>query len=357
MALGSLRRAPDERVNWVTSIPFFLIHLACLAAFFTGVTVTSIVLCLALFWGRMFFITAGYHRYFAHKSYKLGRVSQFVMAFGAQTSAQKGALWWAAHHRDHHRFSDTDKDIHSPRKGFWWSHVGWILCDRYGPTKYDGIKDFARYPELVWLNKHDWIAPWSLAVVCYLIGGWSGLVVGLLLVDGAALARDLHGQLGGPRVRPPPLRDHRHQPQLAARGAAHRWRGLAQQPPPLPELRPPGLLLVGDRRHLLRAQGAQLGRHREGPPSPARAGPASRSPNPSPNASSKPPDLHPSADPADGRARSERTRIDARSPTSERRSEVEAGPALAGGAVPRVVRRSRGGGRSGATTGSRCSRS
>ena len=178
LARGTLQRAPDERVNWITSIPFFLIHVACLAAFFTGVTWTAVALCLGLFWGRMFCITAGYHRYFAHKSYKLGRVSQFVMAFGAQSSAQKGALWWAAHHRDHHRFSDTDKDIHSPRKGFWWSHVGWILCDRYGATKYDGIKDFARYPELVWLNKHDWIAPWSLAVVCYLIGGWSGLVVG-----------------------------------------------------------------------------------------------------------------------------------------------------------------------------------
>ncbi|MGZ8752099.1 MAG: acyl-CoA desaturase [Acidimicrobiia bacterium] len=178
VALGSLGRAPDERVNWISSIPFFLIHALCLTAYFTGVTVTAIVLCLVLFWGRMFLITAGYHRYFAHKAYKLGRVSQFVMAFGAQTSAQKGALWWAAHHRDHHRYSDTDRDIHSPRKGFWWSHVGWILCDRYGATKYDGIKDFARYPELVWLNKHDWIAPWSLAIVCYLIGGWSGLVVG-----------------------------------------------------------------------------------------------------------------------------------------------------------------------------------
>jgi len=178
LALGALGRAPDERVNWVSSIPFFLIHVACLAAIFTGVTWTAIALCLGLFWARMFFITAGYHRYFSHKSYKLGRFAQFVMAFGAQSSAQKGALWWAAHHRDHHRFSDTDKDIHSPRKGFWWSHVGWILCDRYGPTKYDGIKDFAKFPELVWLNKHDWVAPWSLAVVCYLIGGWSGLVVG-----------------------------------------------------------------------------------------------------------------------------------------------------------------------------------
>jgi stearoyl-CoA desaturase (delta-9 desaturase) len=126
----------------------------------------------------MFFITAGYHRYFAHKSYKLGRVAQFVMAVGAQSSAQKGVLWWAAHHRDHHRYADTDRDVHSPRKGFWWSHVGWILCDRYGETKLDGIKDFARYPELRWLSRHDWIAPWALGVACYLIGGWSGLVVG-----------------------------------------------------------------------------------------------------------------------------------------------------------------------------------
>jgi len=182
MSLGgmatTLVREPDERVNWLTSLPFFAIHLLCFAVIFTGISPTAAVLCAVLFFGRMFLITAGYHRYFAHRSFKLGRFAQFVLAFGSQTSAQKGVLWWAAHHRDHHRFSDTERDVHSPRKGFWWSHVGWILCDRYGPTKLDGIKDFARYPELRWLNRHDWVPAWSVAVACFLIAGWSGLVVG-----------------------------------------------------------------------------------------------------------------------------------------------------------------------------------
>ena len=109
----------------------------------------AVVLCVVLYVGRMFFITAGYHRYFSHRSYRLNRFWQFLLAFGGTTAAQKGPLWWAAHHRDHHRYSDTDADIHSPtQKGFWWSHVGWILCDKYAATDYDRIHDFAKYPEL-----------------------------------------------------------------------------------------------------------------------------------------------------------------------------------------------------------------
>jgi stearoyl-CoA desaturase (Delta-9 desaturase) len=177
-SINSLQRAADERVNWAHSIPFFLVHALCLAAIFTGISTTAIVLFLAMFWSRMFFVTAGYHRYFSHKSYKLNRFWQFVFAFGAEATAQKGVLWWAANHRHHHRYSDTDLDVHSPRKGFWWSHVGWILADKYKPTNFDAIKDFAKYPELRFINKHDWIAPWSFGVAAFVIGGWSGLVVG-----------------------------------------------------------------------------------------------------------------------------------------------------------------------------------
>jgi stearoyl-CoA desaturase (delta-9 desaturase) len=126
----------------------------------------------------MFFVTAGYHRYFSHRSYRLGRVAQFVMAFGGTTAAQKGPLWWAAHHRQHHRASDTVDDVHSPIRGFWWSHVGWILCDRTGPTDFDRIRDFAKYPEIRFINKYDWIGPWALGIASFLIGGWSGLLVG-----------------------------------------------------------------------------------------------------------------------------------------------------------------------------------
>jgi stearoyl-CoA desaturase (Delta-9 desaturase) len=177
----SIRRSADERVNVRSSVPFFVLHLLPLLAFVTGVTMTAAVVLLVTFFGRMFFITAGYHRYFAHRSYKLRRSAQFVMAFGGGTACQKGVLWWAGYHRRHHRFSDTARDVHSPRKGFWWSHAGWILCDKYSSTDVESIKDFARYPELRFLDRHDWIPPWALGVTCYVVGGWSGLVVGFLL--------------------------------------------------------------------------------------------------------------------------------------------------------------------------------
>jgi stearoyl-CoA desaturase (delta-9 desaturase) len=174
----ALEREPDERVNWPASIPMFAIHGLCLLAIVTGVTWRSLVLCAVLYFGRMWFITAGYHRYFSHRSYKTNRAFQLILAFGGGTASQKGALWWASHHRDHHRFSDTERDVHSPLKGFWWSHMGWILCDKYAGTDYDRIKDFSKYPELRWLNKWDFVPVWGLAVVCYLVAGWSGLVIG-----------------------------------------------------------------------------------------------------------------------------------------------------------------------------------
>ncbi|NLV55495.1 MAG: acyl-CoA desaturase [Acidimicrobiales bacterium] len=156
----------------------FLIHGLCLLAVFTGVTWKALALCFVLYFGRMWFITAGYHRYFSHRSYKTSRAFQFVLAFGGGSAAQKGALWWASHHRDHHRFSDTDRDVHSPLKGFWWSHIGWILCDKYKGWDPDSIKDFNKFPELRFITKHDWIPPWTVAIASYLIAGWPGLIVG-----------------------------------------------------------------------------------------------------------------------------------------------------------------------------------
>src|SRR3954468_1935684 len=168
------------RVDWLSSLPFVLIHVAPLGLFWTGVRPIDWAVCAALYFIRMFFITGVYHRYFSHRSYKLGRVMQFLMAFGGTTATQKGPLWWASHHRNHHRYSDTELDLHSPLKGFWWSHVGWILCSKNKDWDPDDIRDFAKYPELRFLNKYDWIGPWLLGVASYLIGGWSGLVFGFL---------------------------------------------------------------------------------------------------------------------------------------------------------------------------------
>ncbi|MDZ7733636.1 MAG: acyl-CoA desaturase [Acidimicrobiia bacterium] len=178
---GLMRRSDDERVHWVASIPFFLVHLSPLLLLLTGVSREAVLLLLATFWGRMFFITGGYHRYFSHRSYRLARVPQFLMAFGGTTAAQKGPLWWAAHHRHHHRNADTEDDVHSPQKGFWWSHVGWILCDRNAATRTERVPDLARYPELRFLDRFDWIGPWVLGVACFLLAGWQGLVLGFFV--------------------------------------------------------------------------------------------------------------------------------------------------------------------------------
>jgi len=164
------------------SSPFLLLHLSCFAAFFTGVDLRAIVLFAVCYLVRMFGITAGYHRYFSHRSYKTSRVFQFVLAWLGCSALQKGPLWWAANHRHHHRFSDTPDDPHSPRtSNFWWSHIGWVLSNNYEATDMVTVRDWTRYPELRWLNRNHWIPGLVLAATCFLIGGWSGLVWGFFI--------------------------------------------------------------------------------------------------------------------------------------------------------------------------------
>jgi len=170
------------RIHLISSIPFALIHVAALAIFFLPFQWSYLVTAFALYEVRMFFVTAGYHRYFSHRSFKTSRWFQFVIAWMAMSSSQKGVLWWAAHHRHHHRYSDQEDDLHSPTLfGFWWSHIGWILSDRYNHTRFDYIGDFAKYPELRWLNKYHLVPPAVLAIALWLVGGWGLLVWGFFV--------------------------------------------------------------------------------------------------------------------------------------------------------------------------------
>ncbi len=170
------------RLPLVKAFPFFAAHLACIAVIFVGFRWSYLVVCLALYYTRMFFVTAGYHRYFSHRAFKTSCVFQFILAVMATSSSQKGVLWWAANHRHHHRYSDTELDLHSPTLfGFWWSHVGWILSDKYTDTQVDLIRDFYRFPELRWLNKYYLVPPVALAVVLFLAGGWGMLVWGFFV--------------------------------------------------------------------------------------------------------------------------------------------------------------------------------
>ncbi len=161
---------------------FISIHLACIAMIWTGVSATDLAICGALFGLRMFGITAGYHRFFAHRAYKTSRAFQFFLGFIAQSSLQSGLIWWASKHRDHHKFVDTPKDVHSPREyGFWFAHMGWIFNDRAQFTDYSNVPDLTRYPELVWLDKYHWLPGTLMGLAVWALAGWSGLVVGFFL--------------------------------------------------------------------------------------------------------------------------------------------------------------------------------
>jgi stearoyl-CoA desaturase (Delta-9 desaturase) len=171
-----------DSVDWTKSIPFFGVHVACLGVFWTGVSWNAIALCAATYAVRMFAITGGYHRYFAHRSYRTSRAFQFVLAALACSAVQRGPLWWAGHHRHHHQHSDQDADVHSPeREGFWWSHVGWLLSRRHDATRLDVIQDFARYPELRVLNHWYAASGVLLALGCLAAMGWQGLVWGFFI--------------------------------------------------------------------------------------------------------------------------------------------------------------------------------
>ena len=173
--------SPHDDIVYPSAIPFIVVHFACVAAVWSGVTWRALALCIALYWLRIFAIGAGYHRFFSHRAYATSRVFQFVLAFLAQSSAQKSVLWWAAKHRHHHLHSDSEEDIHSPRQhGFFYSHVGWIFARQHDTTDLVKVGDLARYPELVWLHRWELAPAIALAGLCFLGGGWSGLVVGYL---------------------------------------------------------------------------------------------------------------------------------------------------------------------------------
>jgi len=165
-----------------TIIPFALMHLAVIGLFFVPFRWPLVALCFATYAIRVFGVGAGYHRYFSHRSYKLNRLNQFLMAFLAESSAQKGILWWAANHRDHHQNSDKVTDVHSPvQHGFWWSHVGWIVSDEYDTYDPARIRDFEKFPELRWLNKYHLVPPIILGAAIFLLGGVSAFFWGFVL--------------------------------------------------------------------------------------------------------------------------------------------------------------------------------
>jgi stearoyl-CoA desaturase (Delta-9 desaturase) len=168
-----------------STLPFWGIHVAALAGiFYTGWSWRGAALAVITYFIRMIVVTAGYHRYFSHRTFKTSRAFQFLLALGAQSSAQKGVLWWASHHRWHHKHSDTELDPHSAKlRGFWHAHIGWILGPNWNHTKQELIGDLTKYPELRFLNRSEiMLLPALLfALACLALGGVHGLVWGFFV--------------------------------------------------------------------------------------------------------------------------------------------------------------------------------
>ncbi|MBS0376346.1 MAG: acyl-CoA desaturase [Proteobacteria bacterium] len=163
--------ATDDRIDWARIVPFAGVHLACLATLRVGASATAVGAALVLYALRMFAITGFYHRYFSHRAFKTSRPSQFLFALLGASAVQRGPLWWAAHHREHHAHSDAPDDVHSPRqRGFLWSHMGWFLSRRHFAPDLARVRDLARYPELRWLDRYDVVVPVLLAVALYGLG-------------------------------------------------------------------------------------------------------------------------------------------------------------------------------------------
>jgi stearoyl-CoA desaturase (delta-9 desaturase) len=160
------------------------IHAAALLALHPAARPTSALLLFAAltFALRMFALTAGFHRYFSHRAFKTGRAFQFLLALVGGMSLQRGALWWAAHHRQHHTWSDRLGDPHSPQHGLWWSHMGWFMARGNQRTRTEAIPDFCGVPELVWLDRHEWVPLVLFAGLCLAAGAawgaWHGEELG-----------------------------------------------------------------------------------------------------------------------------------------------------------------------------------
>jgi len=130
-------------------------------------------------------LTLAFHRHFAHRAFQMHRVARFVWAFIGTAAMQKGPLWWAGHHVNHHRFADRDGDPHSPMvSGIYYAHIGWFLNDARHDTLEPTnpvIRDFAKFPEIRFLSEYFFVPPLLLAVAMFTAGGFPWLVWGFCL--------------------------------------------------------------------------------------------------------------------------------------------------------------------------------
>jgi stearoyl-CoA desaturase (delta-9 desaturase) len=171
-----VRAAPPQGeggLRWGSVAWFAGMHVACFAALAVGVSATALWVAGGLYVVRMFALTAGYHRLFAHRSYEATPFFRAAIATLGTTCMQAGPLWWASVHRRHHRMSDTEGDEHSPiAYSLWRSHIGWLFRPGSDTTDYDSVADLMKHRSLVLLDKWVWVPPTLLFALLFAVGAW-----------------------------------------------------------------------------------------------------------------------------------------------------------------------------------------
>jgi stearoyl-CoA desaturase (delta-9 desaturase) len=185
--------APEHApINWVTTIVFTVTPLAAAIlvpwyGIVHGYSLAAWLIALACLWAGGLSITAGYHRLWSHRAYSAHwSVRLFFMVFGAM-ALQNSILIWASQHRTHHRFvDDWDKDPYSARRGFWFSHMGWILRDYpSGRNDFSNARDLERDPLVVFQHRYYLPLALFMNIAFPLLLGWAiGEVWGVFLLAG-----------------------------------------------------------------------------------------------------------------------------------------------------------------------------
>jgi stearoyl-CoA desaturase (delta-9 desaturase) len=148
---------------------------------FTGVSRRGWVAFGCFYVLTLFVLGAGLHRYFAHRSFATSRA--FQLALGLACAAFFGdPVGFAGRHRLHHRHSDTERDFHGPRRGFWFSWIGHILEDGFPERQLlRATPDLTRFPELVWLHRYGAAVGLAVAAATIGLGGWDVFAAGYCL--------------------------------------------------------------------------------------------------------------------------------------------------------------------------------
>jgi stearoyl-CoA desaturase (delta-9 desaturase) len=178
-----------ERVDWTNLLFLVLGHVLAVVAILWLVLVRAHPLTLAL--GALWFalcgvgITGGYHRLFAHPTYRANRALRlFYLLFGA-AAVQNSALKWSADHRIHHSKTDRDEDPYNIRRGFWWAHIGWVFHRDPAEIDLGSVKDLRADPLIVWQDRwYVWLAVVFCGLVPLGLGFLWGDPIGALLVAG-----------------------------------------------------------------------------------------------------------------------------------------------------------------------------